>query len=77
MYGLLEQHVEDTLTFEIRDRKAYRMWVFSAEALHADAELHPYRDEPRFRALVEQLDERIAHAARSSGHAKVPPEDSH
>jgi TolB-like protein/DNA-binding winged helix-turn-helix (wHTH) protein len=74
MYGLLERLIEDTRTFETRNRHAFRMCLALAQALHADAEFQGYRDEPRFRALVARLDERMANAAGSSGYASALPD---
>ena len=69
MYDQLSALMEATLTFERRDREAMRSCQFLAQALRARAEFHAYRNEPKFKELAGQLDDRIANAAGTSGYA--------
>lgn len=71
MYALLKQMVHTSNEFEVRDRKAYRICVFLAAALNSLAEFQPYRQEPHFTQLVNSLEERMARAAGTSGHAAL------
>jgi hypothetical protein len=46
-----------------------------AENLRSDAQFAPYRDEPRFRKLLDQLDARLAAGAGRTGYASLIPGD--
>jgi TolB-like protein len=73
MYEQLSELMGSSADYAVRDREAMRSSQVLTEYLKANAEFKPYSEEPEFKFLRRQLDERIAAAAGRSGYADLIP----